>query len=351
MKLTIKTLQQKSFSLDVEPEDQVVTVKEKIEKSQGYPISLQKLIFSGKILVDDKPISEYNISEKDFLVIMPKPAQTTEKAQPVSSPNVPPPATLNPSPPAPAPEVSPTAPTSTQANPLPAAATPSQPATTPSQPSQPAQPTQPTQIWGNASALVAGAELEKTIQSIMEMGFDRPEVEKALRASFFNPDRAGIPENMESTTQPAPTNRQTPSSVPVTVTAPSSNSNTASTPACMSISFQQLRQVVQQNPTFLQPLLQQIGQSNPQLLQLINANQQTFLELLNEGSTDQSALTAGEGNLSSPHYVSVTPEEKEAIDRLEALGFDRALAIEAFLACDRNEELAANYLFDHVNDE
>ncbi|CAJ0757293.1 22875_t:CDS:10, partial [Entrophospora sp. SA101] len=109
--------------------------------------------------------------------------------------------------------------------------------------------------------------------------------------------------------------------------------------------FRNLRQFVQQNPSLLQPLLQQIGAQNPELLQLINSNQATFMRLLQEPDE------GGEGNLPPPQYVSVTQEEKEAIDRLEALGFDRALAIEAYLACDKNEEMAANYLFDHMNDE
>ena len=45
-------------------------MKESIHKQQGHAVELQKLIFSGKILENDKTIESYGIKEKDFLVVM-----------------------------------------------------------------------------------------------------------------------------------------------------------------------------------------------------------------------------------------------------------------------------------------
>ncbi len=127
--------------------------------------------------------------------------------------------------------------------------------------------------------------------------------------------------------------------------------------------FQQLRQVVQQQPQMLEPILQQLGAGNPQLAQLIAQNPDQFLSLLSEdGDIDDAPLPHG------AQAIAVTEEERDAIERvghfratsqpvchpqfdanllqLCGLGFERDQAILAYFVCDKNEELAANFLFD-----
>merc|ERR1719245_2044908 len=47
--------------------------------------------------------------------------------------------------------------------------------------------------------------------------------------------------------------------------------------------------------------------------------------------------------------IQVTSQEKEAIDRLKAVGFPEHAAVEAYMVCDKNEEIAANYLFSNAD--
>jgi UV excision repair protein RAD23 len=91
----------------------------------------------------------------------------------------------------------------------------------------------------------------------------------------------------------------------------------------------------------LEPILQQLGAGNPQLAQLIAQNQDQFLNLLGEaGGDDEAPLPPG------ARTIAVTEEQRDAIERLCRLGFDMQQATEAYFACDQNEELAANFLFD-----
>lgn len=53
----------------------------------------------------------------------------------------------------------------------------------------------------------------------------------------------------------------------------------------------------------------------------------------------------GGGARPPPGSIMVSPEEMQAIDRLVELGFSKSKAAEAYFACDKNEEMAANFLF------
>lgn len=54
----------------------------------------------------------------------------------------------------------------------------------------------------------------------------------------------------------------------------------------------------------------------------------------------------GGGQQLPPGTIQITKEEDEAIKRLESFGFSRVRAAEAYFACDKNEEFAANFLFE-----
>jgi len=202
--------------------------------------------------------------------------------------------------------------------------------------------------------------------------------------------------------------------------------------------FDDLRRLVQSNPSTLQAVLAQIGQQQPDLLQAINANQAAFLEMMNEPVADAPAAPSGQpaapagagganpfagvpgmealanpaqlaqmlqamppqeqaamaqmmgmdvtqlqqlaqvisamppeqvqqhmnmamqaqgmgggpgaadgaGGMGGAQVLRLSEEEMAAVDRLTEMGFDRTEAAQAYLACDKNEALAANLLMD-----
>lgn len=387
MKLTIKTLQQKMFQLEAEGSETIADLKQKISNTQGHSVESQKLIFSGKILSDDKSVASCEIKEKDFLVLM-------------VSKSKPPPAQLSPviaSTSTPQPEVAAPAPAPVPAPVAPQVSVPAPAAPVPVVSSTPSAAPAAAPVTADGS-FVTGEALQSTISNMVEMGFEREQVIRALRASFNNPDRAveylmtGIPAHlMHEAAGPAARPAQTGGAAPTAPAASAPAPASAAQPAPVAPTgqpqnlfqlaqqqqqqpgsrgtaaagagagageidlealrnhpqFQQLRQLVQTNPNLLAPLVQQIMEQNPHLGQLFESNPEALMQLLNGGDDLEGDGAVPPG----AQVIHITPEEQAAIARLEALGFSRQKAAEAYLACDKNEELAANYLFESGFDD
>ncbi|XP_010485565.1 PREDICTED: ubiquitin receptor RAD23c-like [Camelina sativa] len=416
MKIFVKTLKGTHFEIEVKPEDSVADVKKNIETVQGadvYPAAKLMLIHQGKVLKDEKTIEENKVAENSFIVIMmakSKPASTGASSASAGTPqakSIPPstsqpsvstqtaasvatpvdPAPTRPPPPAPTPLPTPATETVNVPEPVPVAVTEPVPASTPAADSAPVG--SQGDIYGQAASnLAAGSNLDSTIQQILDMGggtWDRDTVVRALRAAFNNPERAveylysGIPEQAEvpavfrapaSGGQPAnpPAQTQQPAAAPAS--GPTANPldlfpqglpNVGGNPGAGTLDFlrnsqqfQALRAMVQANPQVLQPMLQELGKQNPNLMRLIQDHQADFLRLINEpvegGGESGNILGQLAAEMPQPQAIQVTPEEREAIERLEAMGFERALVLEVFFACNKNEELAANYLLDHMHE-
>ncbi|KAJ9173071.1 hypothetical protein P3X46_016245 [Hevea brasiliensis] len=379
MKVYVKTLKGTNFEIEVKLEDTVADVKKIIETIQGvdiYPAAQQMLIHQGKVLKDGTTLEESKVAENSFIVVMLSKSKVSSGG--TSTASAAPPSQAQPASSLPSSATRPS--TTTQA---------SAPTAAPLQPAIESTPavvnpvSSESDIYGQAASnLVAGSNLEATIQQILDMGggsWDHETVVRALRAAYNNPERAveylysGIPEQAEArpvaqvpasgqaanppaqAEQPAAPTSDGPNANPLDLFPqglPSMGSNASAGTLDFlrnSQQFQALRAMVQANPQILQPMLQELGKQNPHLVRLIQEHQADFLRMINEP-------VEGEGNPLSqlasamPQAVTVTPEEREAIERLEAMGFDRALVLEVFFACNKNEELAANYLLDHIHE-
>lgn len=325
VKITVKNFKQEVFEIEIDGEKTVADLKKELEaiSKKEMPAENQVLIYSGLIMENDHQIKQYKIDEKKFLVVMVRKPQKPleEKQNPVESKK---------------PDEKTSAPQSSRAS------------------------ESPSGQYVTSSSVSNPEDLAKTIQYIMEMGYPKEDVERALRASFNNPDRAveyllnGIPSVINDIEDPQlPANPQERSSnrQPQNTNEQVNRNNGPLSFLRDDPRFQQMKLLLRQNPNLLNSLINQIGQTNPALLRLISDNQEEFLELLNETDDYTSSDNDDFDRSVDVPVLTITQEEREAIERLKALGFPEELVIQAYFACDKNEQQAANFLLSQTNQD
>ncbi|KAF2323054.1 hypothetical protein GH714_033041 [Hevea brasiliensis] len=339
MKITVKTLKGSHFEIRVQPTDTVMAVKKNIEDVQGkdnYPCGQQLLIHNGKVLKDETTLADNKVSEDGFLVVMLSKSKTsagTSSTQPAAAPTITPSSNSTP-----AVEVQAPAPKSTSASEtatllitlagklhekpiegrswcsakgIPETAEVAVPVT-----DFPAG--QETEIDAAGAAPVSGApntSLEYVSSGIITSYSGQLSsciIQVVFHVSCFN-----YVERPQETLSAA---------------AGGGGEGLGSLDFLRSNQqFQALRSMVQSNPQILQPMLQELGKQNPHILRMIQEHHAEFLQLINEPLEESEGDIFDQVDQDMPHAINVTPAEQEArLERLEAMGFDRALVIEAF---------------------
>ena len=311
-----------------------------------------RIASKGKALVAEKKLRESNLKDGDLVIAVIARKVSKPRVDPVPVEQAPAPASAPAPAPAPAPEPAapaPTAPASdapvatTLPAPLPAGGE-HEPMPLPMPIPAPEQP---------AQQQPGGMRVdEAAVSQLVEMGFPRDQVEAALAAAYNDVGRAvqylteGIPDGVHN-------NHDTDDEDGDGDFEGERLSQEAFAALLQQPAMLQMRAAVRQQPQLLDALLSEMQRQNPQLYQVLVDNRETFARWLDEAPGSSSGgAQPGVGGMAPPRppqgeTITLSPEDRAAIAQIMEMGFDQASAIQAYLACDKNVQLAVNFLMEN----
>ncbi|KAA6317616.1 MAG: hypothetical protein EZS28_055070, partial [Streblomastix strix] len=87
MKLNLKSIKGQFYSIDIEETAVVADLKKKIEEVHSFPAESLNLVFAGKVLTDEKTLSESGVTENAAIVFFTKKVTQAKKdTAPVAGP-------------------------------------------------------------------------------------------------------------------------------------------------------------------------------------------------------------------------------------------------------------------------
>jgi len=291
MHLLLKNLKQQEYQIEIESDQKTVKdLKLEIEKVHNFDSSCIKLLHSGVVLEDDKKLEEYKIKEGNVIIMMLlKPKKVEAKPEPNQKEEL--------------------------------------------------QQQEPPKNEENKPQ----PQYTEQINALVDMGYEKEKVERAIKAANGSIDLAveylheeQIPNQNEPNTGNA--NSNIPSS---------SNSNL---PEELKKNASIIKCLCMNNPEKLPSILTNLKEHSPQLFELIKQHEEDFKNLLVSPLSEEDIrnFQSIQQELRRPpgHSIRLTKEESDAVKRLQELGFSQADAVQAYFACDKNEEMAANFLFE-----
>lgn len=353
MKLTIKTLKQVSYPLEIHQEATVGQLKLEIETKHNFDSKSMKLLYNGVVLVDEKLLSEIGIKEGQIIMMMnskakPQNISKEEKKQEESLPN----------------EIG--------------------------------NLTSENQIQSQVQVKpVSNIKMQplknytNEIQSLSEMGFSGEMAKNAIEAAKGNISLAidylynGIPSSSQvNNPQLSEFLDEEEEMEPFEIDPEMLNNLDLANPNTLKTIASIVKVIIQEDPSQLTGLLSEIEDTNPEIIDFIKEHETEFKSLIEkpisnedlhlfqslaadcghghpEGEIDEDQIEEGiqnflnnaqnlqQDNPSTLVNINLSQSDREAVNRLMSLGFPEEDALQAYMACDKNETLAANFLFDN----
>jgi UV excision repair protein RAD23 len=298
MKLKLKNLKQQEFDIEIESEQKTVKdLKLEIEKVFGFDANLMKLLHSGQVLEDAKTLEDYKIKEGNVIILMAAKKKQAPPPQPQPEPQA-----------------------------------------------QQNSESKPEEQPKNDTANQNKPDYTDKINSLVEMGYEKEKVEKALNAASGSIELAIEFLNSDNIPEPNQVNQNMGGG---SVNIP----GTGNMPAELVQQASIMKILCMNNPQKITSLLNIFKERHPDLINLIKQYENEFKNLLVApiSQEDINIFRQFEQEMRRPQgpAIRLTKEESDAVKRLQSLGnFSQAEAVQAYLACDKNEEMAANFLFE-----